>query len=345
MKRGRCCAPRPTLWIERYVAAPMWLIEQGIGEDRAVLLDGGTNGGSEVVAAKIDWPGRAAPGQVEDAILIRRAAGARRGVLRLASGEEALVDRLPREASEGAPIRVEILRSAMAETGRYKLAQSRPCDAPLRPAPRLAEVLPDARVVHQFPSGVWEDIWAEAWSGAVDFAGGALVLSATPAMTVIDVDGPLPPAALAMAAAEAVAATIRRLDLGGSIGIDFPTLETKAERQAVDAALERGLDGWVHERTAMNGFGFVQIVARMERPSLLARLTHARAGAAARLLLRRAERVQEAGTLLLRAHPQVIGAINPAWREELARRSGRRLEFQEDAGLALDGGFAQAVTL
>jgi hypothetical protein len=29
----------------------MWLIEQGIGEDRAVLLDG-----SEVVAAKIDWP-------------------------------------------------------------------------------------------------------------------------------------------------------------------------------------------------------------------------------------------------------------------------------------------------
>ena len=323
----------------------MWLIEQGIGEDRAVLLDGGTNGGSEVVAAKIDWPGRAAPGQVEDATLLRRAAGARRGGLRLASGEEALVDRLPREASEGAPIRVEILRSAMAETGRYKLAQSRPCDAPLRPAPRLAEGLPDARVVHQFPSGVWEDVWAEAWSGAVDFAGGALVLSATPAMTVIDVDGPLPPAALAMAAAEAVAATIRRLDLGGSIGIDFPTLETKAERQAVDAVLERGLDGWVHERTAMNGFGFVQIVARMERPSLLARLTHARAGAAARLLLRRAERVQEAGTLLLRAHPQVIGAINPAWREELARRSGRRLEFQEDAGLALDGGFAQAVTL
>ena len=41
----------------------------------------------------------------------------------------------------------------------------------------------------------------------------------------------------------------------------------------------------------MNGFGFVQLVARLERPSLLHRAAFQRAGLAARALLRRAEQL------------------------------------------------------
>lgn len=311
-----------------------WQVEHGIGETRAILVDGG-----EVLAARLDWPGGLAAGLVEDAVLITRAAGSRRGTARFANGEEALVDQLPLDACEGAPIRLKILRSAMVEAGRLKRAQARPT----KDAPCLAPG-PAGRVVGSFPEGLWEDAWTDAWHGQIAFAGGTLTVSPTPAMTVIDVDGDLPARALALAAVPQLASAIRRMDLAGSIAIDFPTLSDKADRHAVDVALAAALSGWPHERTAMNGFGLVQLVARLERPSLLHRLANNRAGAAARMLIRRAELVREPGhALLLTAHPMVSAATNGDWLDQLARRTGRTIRWQDDASLALDGGFAQAL--
>ena len=314
-----------------------WLIEQGIGEQRAILLDG-----DQIVAARTFWPGELAAGLIDDATLISRAAGSKRGTARFASGEQALVDRLPADAREGASIRLEVTRHAMGDGLRRKLARSRPTDSAPRPAPDLADQL-GGTVVHAFPGNEWDDLVAEALSGEVAFAGGSLLFSPTPAMLLVDVDGTLDPRALALAAAAPLAQALRRFDAGGNIGIDFPTLQTKEDRRAVDESLAAALHGWPHERTAMNGFGFVQIVARLERPSLLHRATYQRTALAVRALLRRAERLQGAGAVELALHPALERDLSADFVAELARRTGREVRLRIDAGLAPEAPHAQLV--
>ena len=322
----------------------MWLIERGIGETRAVLVEN-----DAIIAARLAWQGELAAGAVVEGVLASRASGSARGTVRLDGGEEVLVDRLPKSASEGAPIRILIHRARIDEGTRSKRAQGRPTDEPLRPAPTLEERLKgegrEVRIVPRFPVAGWSELIAEAFERQVGFDGGALHLSPTPAMTLIDIDGTLPPRALALAAVPAIAASLMRLDIGGSIGIDFSTLQAKADRRAVDSALEQSLQGFAHERTAMNGFGFVQIVARMEGPSILHRVSHYRLAAAARLLLRRAEHVADPGAILLTVHPALQARLKPEWIDELARRTGREIRIQADPGLAPEAGMAQAVPL
>lgn len=316
-----------------------WLVEAGIGEERALLVESG-----EALAARLRWPGGLEAGLVDDAKLIFRNANSKRGTARFASGEEALVDNLPHETSEGAVLRLVVTRAAMAERGRLKRAQARPTQEAAGPAPTLAEEL-GARVVRRFPVGLWEDVLGDAFSGEAAFPGGALTITPTPAMTMVDIDGTLPLRDLALAAVEPMAAALARLDLAGSIGIDFPSLSDKNDRKQVDSALELALGDWSHERTAMNGFGFVQLVARLTRPSLLHLCARDPAGAAARLLLRQAELVDAPGALLLTCHPAVKAALRPEWLAELAKRTGREIRIVTQPTLALPAAFAQAVPL
>jgi len=309
-----------------------WLHEQGIGEDRAILVEA-----SLILEAAIELPGAHRAGAVVPARLTRILIPGRRGIATFAGGE-ALIEPLPHGLTEGGAFSAEILREPIPEPGRAKLAKLRATDDGPRPAPALAERL-GARPAKAdaFEQAGWSELLEEAMTGEIAFPGGALRMSLTPAMTLFDVDGSLPPGELAEAGAEAAARTIRRFDLGGSIGVDLPTIADRAVRQAAAAAVDRVLPQ-PFERTAVNGFGFLQIVRRRTRPSIPEILQGDPVGAAARALLRRAETA--GGALALHAAPAVIERIeaHPEWVAAIERRAGGRIALRPEPGLAISSG-------
>ncbi len=312
-----------------------WLIEDGIAERRALLVQG-----EQVLAARLLWPGELAAGTRMTARLTAKLKGTRRGVALLDNGTEALVDHLPPNVTEGQSLDLVITRAPLAERGRLKRAQAR-----IAGADTSAAAFPEGRIVHSFPAGLWEDVWHAGSSASLDFPGGEILVSVTPAMTLIDIDGIGEPRAVALAAVPAIARALDWFDLGGNIGIDFPTLAAKADRRVVDEALGAALDHWPYERTAMNGFGFVQLVARLEGPSLLHRFATSRTGMCARYALRVAERAEGHGPVLeLRVHPALKAKLKPDWLAELVRRTGREVRVEADPGLALEAPSAQIVT-
>jgi hypothetical protein len=315
-----------------------WLYEEGIGENRAILLEDG-----RIAEALIELPGEIQTGAIVAGRLTAIHVPGRRGLVALAASE-ALIEPLPPHLTQGQALHVEITREPLPEAGRPKLARCRWSEEPLRPAPSLAgRIAPFTRHAvpgpDRFEEAGWSELLEQAASGEIPFPGGALRMSLTPAMTLFDVDGALPTAALAIAGAEAAARAIRRFGIGGSIGIDLPTVASKAERQAPAAAVDAHLPQ-PFERTGVNGFGFLQIVRRRSRASLPELLAADPVGAAARALLRRAERAQGAGERTLTAAPAVIARIEqtPGWTEALARRVGAPIALQAEPGLAISAG-------
>jgi len=313
-----------------------WLTEQGIGETRSLLIEG-----DRVLAARLAWPGELTAGTPVTGQLISKHSGARRGVVRLDAppfqGRDVLADHLPPAVTEGAQLTLTITRAALAERGRYKLAHGRVGIVNTSEGSQ-------GTIVQHFPAGLWEEVWHAASSGSIAFHGGEILVSVTPAMTVIDIDGSAPSRELALAAIPAIVQALRWFDLGGNIAIDFPTLQAKADRRAVDEALGEALADWPHERTAMNGFGLVQLVARLDGPSLLHRFHTARVGLCARYALRQAERAGGTGrVLLLTIHPALKAKLREEWLTELARRTGREVRLETNPALALEAPSAQII--
>ncbi|WP_375401887.1 ribonuclease [uncultured Sphingomonas sp.] len=300
-----------------------WLYEAGIGENRAALVEGGI-----IVETAIELLGTLRLGTVARARLLE----ARPGRVLLDDRGEATLHPVPPGLTQGAALLVRIVREAIPEPGRPKLPRAAPTDDPSTISPTLrdrvaATAHPVRDLLPHQPDALeeagWSELLDEATTGEIAFPGGALRMSPTPAMTLFDIDGDPPLPALALVGARAVAAAVRRFGIGGSIGIDFPTLSGKAERQAVAAAIDAALPP-PFERTMVNGFGFLQIVRPRPRASLPELLRADPVGAAARAALRRIEREPPTAPRAQRLPPAVLARIEAeGWTAELVRRTGR----------------------
>jgi hypothetical protein len=322
---------------------PEWLVEHGIAETRAALVDDGY-----ILEARIELAGAVPAGSVLEARLTSIGQDGRNAVAKDECGTEYLLPQGAGRSTQGSKLNIEVTREAIPGSEPWKRPIGRVATGGTRSLPPLEQRLDARRLV--FPNrrdelgeAGWNDLLEEAASGTIPFSGGQLQLFATPAMSLIDVDGPSPSAELMIAGAREAARAILRLDIGGNIGVDLPTIREKSARSSAVELVDEQLAATRFERTSINGFGFLQIVRPRLRPSIL-ELAQDRAAFEARALLRRAT-FEPPGSKRLVAHPAVIGPLtgHGNWTRELERQLGGRVELRSAAGLAMSGGYAESL--
>jgi ribonuclease G len=320
---------------------PGWIVERGIGETRAALIEGG-----EIIEARIELDSIIPAGSVISARLASTGVSGHNALAVADGGAEYLLPRGAPGVTHGATLTIEVTRETIPGAEPWKRSLARTTDEPPQMARPLAERLGGRELVFpasrdELADAGWNDLIDEARIGIVTFAGGELKISPTPAMTLIDVDGTLAPDGLAVLGAAEAARAVRRLDIGGSIGIDLPTSGSRAARQAAAQAIDAVLPQ-PFERTAVNGFGFVQIVRPRRRASLV-ELAQDRALFEVRALLRRAA-FENAGPRRLVADPAVISILEarPDWLEALSRQLGAAVALRSNPNLPMSGGYAES---
>ncbi len=307
---------------------PEWLVERGIGEERWVRIANG-----EITDARIHLDGSPRAGELREV----RIKAVRPQALASNGATEFLLPGGAGGHHEGAKALIEVTREPIPGAEPWKRPLGRVVEAGTVSALPNGKDIPFPAPDDQLEAAGWSDLLEEARSGLVAFPGGTLRVSVTPAMTLIDVDGTGRGEDLARSAARAAAAAIRRHSIGGSIGIDFPTVSGRELRQKIGELIDAGLEK-PFERTAVNGFGFLQIVRPRRGPSLF-ELAADRPAFEARALLRGAAR--EVGSIRLACHPAVATALRPDWLDKLGRQVGGNVGLREDATLAISGGHAE----
>jgi ribonuclease G len=326
------------------------LWDAGPGECRAGLIENGVLVEFRIIRHRRPEQALIAAGELYTARLVERL-GSGQGIVDLGGGTQAMLQPcllLP----IGSLIDVEMTRAPIPEPGQWKLPKVRPlANAPLRAAEpcwhkrgepwdvflaqhgaQVDEIIcPDVitamdvqsvretTAVRVDPAVVeaadFDMLIEAATQGSFPIAGGRLHIERTRAMVMIDIDGTSDALSLNLAAAAEIPRLLRLLDIGGPVGIDFIAAKQRADRLAVGEALDQAAASLGDfERTAINGFGFCQLIRPRIRASIPEILCGTRVAALsieslAVALLRAAGRSVGHGSRQLIGPPRVIDLI------------------------------------
>jgi ribonuclease G len=113
-----------------------------------------------------------------------------------------------------------------------------------------------------------------ALAGVSQMGDASISFQRTKAGLVFDVDGIGDPMTINLAAAKEIARLLRLYQVGGMVMIDFIAVDSRDHRQAIAIAFDEAtaLDPRPFERSAVNGFGMMQVVRARPRPSVLDQL-------------------------------------------------------------------------
>lgn len=246
-------------------------------------------------------------------------------------GAEAILRPVPAEP-EGAGIVVQITRLAIPEPCHMKLmhvkragdtAQYRTGHEAWGQASDIAHhKRADPHHGEQFQEAL--DL---ALTGSLAFPGGSISWERTRAGLVFDVDSDGAAHEVNLQAAEQIARLLRLFQVGGVALVDFINAEGKTARTQVASAFDIAsrADPRAFERTAINGFGLMQVVRPKPYPSVLDMLLGTRRASASDetlviQLLRAARKAEGAGARHLITRPALAAELaKPKWQEHIAK--------------------------
>ena len=236
---------------------------------------------------------------------------------------------------EGTRVTFEVTREAIAEPGRIKPTEIALRDSGVLPSSQK-DALWDARLT-SFVQPVISASIAEgfdiALSGQSQLGSVIISFQRTKAGLVFDVDGIGSAFDINQVAATEVARLLRLYQVGAMVMIDFVSMEAKAQRTQIAEIFDTASssDARPFERTAINGYGMMQVVRARPRPSVLDHLFGTRIAALsdetqAYWLLREVAQSSGFGARTVTARPDVATLLESqkwaGWRTQAMRVVG-----------------------
>lgn len=328
MKHARCCVHRVIRLTD------LWR-DDAPGERRAAVVENGN-----IVEIHIQRDALWALGECGVGRIDRKTPS---GAYVVADDGSTLLLRGKTNALEGARVMFEVTREAISEPGRIKPPEIMLRDSAGHPLIGK-DALWDARLASLGQSAINASIaegFDVAIAGQSQLGDVTISFQRTKAGLVFDIDGIGDAFAINMVAAREVARLLRLYQVGAMVLIDFVSMESKAQRTQIAEAFDAAslADPRSFERTAINGYGMMQVVRARPRPSVLDQLFGTRIAALsdetqAYWLLRAVAQSSGFGARTVTTRPEVATLLQSerwaTWRAQAVRLAGADMQVVAD---------------